>query len=187
MILGLRHDQLGCFVLRIVRAVPVKNYTVDSAADHVVNLILDLLWVAGTVADIHVIRIAEPKHHVGINLGGCSRIEQRVDVNLADVSRSPVAIRKARECVGCTRVVRNLSSERSGGYYIGRNRHTLGRNSQHEGCNRRVVSNHRSSGAEKSRGSCARPHKEEGTPACKFPLCDLGFSGNGVSLRRNHS
>ena len=156
VVFGLCHDQLGSFVHRIVRAVPVENHAVDSAANHVVNLILHLLWVAGTVADIHVVRIAKPKHHVGINLGGRSRIEQRVHVNLADVSRASVAVRKAGECVGCTRVVRNLSSESGGGHYIGRTRHTRGRDSQDDGCNSRVVSNHQSSGAEKSRGSCTR-------------------------------
>ncbi|MGA8441461.1 MAG: hypothetical protein WB714_24790 [Candidatus Sulfotelmatobacter sp.] len=69
MTLRRRHHQLCCLVDGITGAVPVDDRTVDAAADHVADLILHLRRVRLTVSNIHVVRLAEPENHVGINLG----------------------------------------------------------------------------------------------------------------------
>jgi hypothetical protein len=60
VILSLGHDELSCPVHGIVRTVPIYDYAIDAAADHVCNLAFDLRGVRRAVANIHVIRPAEP-------------------------------------------------------------------------------------------------------------------------------
>ncbi len=60
MSFGLSHHQFRGLVDTIVRAIPVDNHSVNSAADHICDLPMDLFCVRGTVADIHVVRTSEP-------------------------------------------------------------------------------------------------------------------------------
>ncbi|MGA7400740.1 MAG: hypothetical protein WBW38_12010 [Candidatus Sulfotelmatobacter sp.] len=69
MALRRHHHQLRCLVDGITGPIPVNDCAVDAAADHVVNLTLHLRRVCLAVADVHVVRLAEPKNHVSINLG----------------------------------------------------------------------------------------------------------------------
>lgn len=60
MLLRLRHHELCCLINAVVGAVPVDNHSIDSTADHVGNLTVNLHRVCRTVTDIHVIRWSEP-------------------------------------------------------------------------------------------------------------------------------
>ena len=60
MSFSLGHHQLRSLVDAIVRAIPVDNHSVNSAADHVCDLPVDLVCIRGTVTDIHVVRTTEP-------------------------------------------------------------------------------------------------------------------------------
>ncbi len=60
MLLSLGHDQLCGLINRIIRAIPVDDHTVDTAADHIRDLIVNLHEIRRTVADIHMIWRPEP-------------------------------------------------------------------------------------------------------------------------------
>ena len=60
MSFGFSHHKFRGLVDAIVRPVPVDNHSVNSAADHVCDLPVDLFCVCGTVTDIHVVRTSEP-------------------------------------------------------------------------------------------------------------------------------
>jgi hypothetical protein len=70
-----RHDQLCGLINGIVGAIPVNDYAVDAAANHVLDLEVDLRRVGRTVSHIHVVRLSEPKQQMRINLRRRSRIE----------------------------------------------------------------------------------------------------------------
>ena len=109
-LLSLRHHQLRGLIHRVVRPVPVDDDAIDAAADHVRNLALDLRRVGGAVADIHVVRLAEPQQQVSVDLRRRAGIKQRVNVDLADIPRAAIAIRLGRETVGRAGVVGGLSA-----------------------------------------------------------------------------
>ena len=55
-----RHHQLRRLINRIALAVPIDDYAIDAAADHVVDLTLHLCRIRLAVAVVHVARLAEP-------------------------------------------------------------------------------------------------------------------------------
>jgi hypothetical protein len=91
--LSFGHDRLRSLINRVVGTVPVNDYAIDSPADHVVDLALDLPGVGGVVANIHMLGASEPQKHMGINLGCGAGIKQRVDIDLTYISRAAIAIR----------------------------------------------------------------------------------------------
>jgi len=70
------HDQLCGLINAGVWAIPVDDDTVDTAADHVCNLTVNLGGVGGTVADIHVVRLSEPQHEMSVDLSIGAGIQQ---------------------------------------------------------------------------------------------------------------
>jgi hypothetical protein len=54
MALRLRHHHLRRLVHRIPRPIPINDYSIDAAADHIINLALHLRRVRRAVANIHV-------------------------------------------------------------------------------------------------------------------------------------
>ncbi len=60
MALSLCHDEFCGVIDAIVRAIPIKNDALDSTADHVGDLVVDLYGIGGTVAHVHVVRASEP-------------------------------------------------------------------------------------------------------------------------------
>lgn len=150
MSFGLRHDLERGLIDGITRTVPIENHAIDSAADHVIDLILDLRRTGRVVADIHMARLPEPENHVGIDFGCRTRIEQRVHIDLADVSGSQVAIRQSAEAVGRTGVVGSLGGERGGWNYIRRTGCECIGNSQEQNCYCEICLTHWSSGADKT-------------------------------------
>lgn len=88
----LRHDLQGCPIHEIAWSIPVEDDPIDPAADHVIYLICDLGRIGGVVADIHMVRFPEPEHHMGVNFGRITGIEQSVDVSLADVPGAEVTV-----------------------------------------------------------------------------------------------
>ena len=188
------HHQLGCLVDRIVRPIPIDDHAINTAAHHVINLTLDLRRVRFTVTNIHVARLAEPENHVGVNLGCRARIEQGMDVNLADISRSSIIVRLCRKTVGCARIVGSLSGESCGGRYIRRTGGAKGGHSHDGDCHCKMCKTHGSSGAELEPRILLRiwDQSEEGTPAYSFPRdwgllsfwSPAGLSGICVQLRR---
>ena len=80
------HNQLRGLVNASVRTIPINDDTVDTAADHVCNLTVNLGGVGGTVADIHVVRLSEPQHEMSVDLSVGAGIQQRVHVDLAHIT-----------------------------------------------------------------------------------------------------
>lgn len=115
MLLRLRHHQAGRLVDAVARPVPVDDHAVDPAADHVGDLVMDLVGIDRTVADVDVARLAPPHHHVRIHPRRVARIQQRMHIHLADVSRAPVAVNLRSEAVGRTCIVSGQRSDGSGG------------------------------------------------------------------------
>ena len=108
MALSFRHNEFRGRVFVVIRTVPVDDHAVDSAADHVRDLIVNLAGVGGTVPDVHVVRSSEPHHQVGINFGGRARIKQRVYVDFADTCGASVAIGLRDKTGRRTRIIRRL-------------------------------------------------------------------------------
>jgi len=100
-----RHDQLCCLIRRAVFAIPVDDDAVNSATDHIFDLMVYLRSIGRVVANIHVVRAPEPNQEVSVDLGGRARIKQRMDVNFADISRAKISIRLGRKIVGCAGVI----------------------------------------------------------------------------------
>ncbi len=120
MLLGLLHDQLCGLIHGITWPVPIDDHAVDTAAHHVVNLASDLIRVGRAVADVHMVRLPEPHHQMGVDLGARAGIKQRMDVDLADVSRAAVSIRLCLKRIRCARIIGGLSREGGRGNYIRR-------------------------------------------------------------------
>lgn len=115
-----RHHQPRSLINRIIRPVPINDDAINAAADHIRNLAVNLRRIVRVVANAHVVRPPEPQHHVSVDFRRSSRIQQRVHVDLAYVSRAAVAVRLARESVSRTCVIRSLSGESCGGDNIRR-------------------------------------------------------------------
>ena len=143
MIFGLRHYQLRALVDRIVGAVPINDHAINAAADHVINLALDLCGIGRAVANIHVVRPSEPQQQMGINFRRRTRIQQRVNVDLAHIARAPVAIRLAREIVRCTGVIGSLSGQRCVRHHVRGAGRTKGRHREDHYCNCTTFTTHR--------------------------------------------
>jgi len=148
--LGFGHDGLRCLINRVVGTVPVDDYAIDPAADHIVDLVLDLPGVGGVVTDIHVLRASEPEEHVGVNLRRSAGIKQRVNIDFTYISSAAIAIRLIGETVGRAGIVGGLSGQRRGGHHVGRTGQTYGRHRQNHCCycRKQTYTTHRSSGAE---------------------------------------
>src|ERR1700722_4684810 len=69
MSLGLRHKQFRSLIDGVVGTVPGNDHTVDSAADHVLHLALNLCRIRGTVPDIDMARMSPPHPEGSVNLG----------------------------------------------------------------------------------------------------------------------
>ncbi len=89
---GFGHDHLCCLVLEGIRTVPIDDHAINAAADHVGNLTVDLCRISGTVAHVHVVRLAKPQHQMRVDFGLQSGTQQGVDIQFTDVSNPAVAI-----------------------------------------------------------------------------------------------
>lgn len=118
MVFRLGHDELCRLVDSVVGTVPIDDYAIDAAADHVINLALYLGRIGGTIADIHVVGLSEPEEQVSVNLGRGSPVKQRMNIHLADVSGASVAIGLTGESIGGACVIRGLCRERRGRHDI---------------------------------------------------------------------
>jgi len=103
------HDQLSCMVYGITGAVPIDDRAVDAPTYHVINLTLYLLLVRLAVTDVHVVGLAEPKHHMSVNFCRSSGIKKSMNINFADVSCSPIVVGLSFESVSGAGVVGSLS------------------------------------------------------------------------------
>ena len=101
----LGHHQFRGLINAVVRAVPVDNHSVNSAADHVRDLAMDLLSIGGAVTYVHVVRSSEPQQQMGVDLGRRAGIEQAVNVDFAYVAGSGIPIALSGKAVGRTCVV----------------------------------------------------------------------------------
>ena len=86
------HHQFRGLVNAVVRTVPVDNHSVDTAADHIGDLPMDLFRVGGAVSDIHVVRSAKPQQQMGVNFRSGSGIEQIVNVDFTDIADASVPV-----------------------------------------------------------------------------------------------
>ena len=70
--------------------------------DYVVQPVVDVSQMC--IRDsVHMVRLSEPYHQMGVDLGVVSRVKQSVNVNFADISGAQVPIR-----LGCKTVSRCL-------------------------------------------------------------------------------
>ena len=154
------HDELCGLVDIVVRTIPINDDAIDSAADHVRDLIVNLPRVGRAVADVHVVRTSEPHEQVSIDLCVRARIEQRVHIHFAYVAGSRIAIGLTNEIVGGAGIVRRLCRECRGGHDIVTGRTYTGHRQQ-QSCSAECLSKHLPSGAEAlqpgSRGRHAPP------------------------------
>ncbi len=60
MILRFSHHQLRSLIDGIPRSIPVDDYAINPAADHVLDLPVNLRRIGRTVAHIHVVRLPKP-------------------------------------------------------------------------------------------------------------------------------
>jgi len=180
-----RHHQLCGLINRIARPIPIDDHSINPAADHVVDLALDLGRVRGTVSHVHMVRFAEPKHQVRVNLGGRAGIKQRIHINLADIARAQVAVRLRGKAVGGAGVVRGLSGKRRAWHYIrGTGQAKAGKAKRQHG--KQNCAMHRSSIAQIEPRILLRiwePERRKARPACRFPHRWVNFLGTGVNLR----
>jgi len=72
MLFSFSHDEFGSAINAVVRAVPIDDDAIDAAADHVIDLTVDLGGVIRVVAHVHVIGAAKPQHQVGVDFRVCS-------------------------------------------------------------------------------------------------------------------
>ena len=114
MLLRLVHHQLrGLIHGVVVRPIPIDDHAIDPAADHVFDLPLDLRRIVRVVSDVHMVGRPEPQQQLCQHLGVRTRVEQRVNVNLAYVIRPQVSISLVGEIVRGAAVVGSLSAESS--------------------------------------------------------------------------
>lgn len=92
MLFSLCHHQLGGLIDGIAGPVPVDDDAVNSAADHVLDLIVNLRGIVGVVADVHVVGFSKPQKQVCVDLGRGAGIEQRVNINLADIGCAQISV-----------------------------------------------------------------------------------------------
>lgn len=88
----LRHDELRRLIDAVVRAIPVDDHPINSTADHVGDLAMDLFCIRRTVADIHMVRTTEPQQQMGINLGRRPGIQQAVNIDFTNVGSGAVPV-----------------------------------------------------------------------------------------------
>ena len=153
MSFGLGHYEFCGLIDAVVRTVPIDDDAIDSAANHVRDLIVNLRRVRGAVADVHVVRFPEPQEQVSVDLGGCAGIKQRVDIYFADVAGSGVAIGLSDKTNGGAGIVRRLCGQRGRGNNGGPGRAYSG-HGQQENCGKERLPIHLSSGAEEPRPCC---------------------------------
>lgn len=147
MLLSFGHHQLRGLILIVIGTVPINDYPINAAADHVDDLAVDLRRVGRTVAHIHVVRSAEPHHEVSVNLRIRPRIEQCVHIHFADISRGGVAIALIGKSTDGARVICRLSCQ-SGCRYDGISRRANPCQRQEQKKSTQVFSTHLPSGAE---------------------------------------
>ena len=103
-------------VMRILRAIPVDDETINAAADGIGHLGVDhgrISFIAK--ADADVTGTAPPRHVVGKYFRGSTGIKQRVNVNFTDVSRHDIAVGGALEAAGEIGVISGFLGKRGGG------------------------------------------------------------------------
>lgn len=164
MSFGFCHYQFRGLVDAIVRTIPIDDDAVDSAADHIGDLFVNLTGVRGTVTDIHVIRSSEPQQKVGINFRGRARIKQRMHVYFADVASPGITVSLIDKAICRTGIVRRLRGQRGSGNDIICGRGHTSRGQEYTYCTQ-LLEPHFSSGAEGPRsclGTSAMP--EGGSP-----------------------
>jgi len=105
VLLGLGHERERSLILPVVGTIPIDDYAIDAAADHIADLVFNLHCVGRTVADVHVVRLSEPDHQVSVDLGRGPGIEQIMEVDLAYITGAAVAVRLAHKAVGSARIV----------------------------------------------------------------------------------
>src|SRR5437016_6224085 len=94
---------------RIILAVPVFDESRDTTTERVAHLSAHLSWIARRISHVHVARLTEPSHEMGVDPGGCARIKQRSRVYFADVRQSGIAVRLRSKGYRGTRIACSLS------------------------------------------------------------------------------
>jgi len=137
MVFGFGLDQLCGLIDRIIWSVPVNDEAINASADHVFDLPFHLRRIGRTVAYIHVMPGAEPGLHMHVYLGRSSGIQQRMDINLANISCTPISVCLTDKGIRGAGVVRSLRSQGGGWNYVSAGR-TYGGHSEQQRYNQNL-------------------------------------------------
>lgn len=130
MVFGFGLDQLRGLIDRIIRPVPVDDQAINASADHVFDLPFHLRRIGRTVTDIHVMPGAEPGLHMHVYLGRGSGIQERMDINLADISCTAISVCLTEKGIRGAGVIRSLSNQGRGWNYVSASRTYRGHSEQ---------------------------------------------------------
>jgi hypothetical protein len=114
---GLFHYLKGSEITGRSLPIPVNDDAINAAADHVLNLPRDLLGTGGVVSDIHMTGSTKPAHEVRINLCMISGIQQRVNIQFAEVAGGDVAVHLSFKSINRAGVVGRLLGQSGGRRY----------------------------------------------------------------------
>lgn len=111
MFFRLGHHQLRALVDGIARTVPVDDHAIDAPVDHVRNLVMDLIGIGGTVANIDMLRLSPPQQQVSIDLRSGAPVKQRMHIDFADIACAQVSIGKRGKTIRGAGVVVGLRAQ----------------------------------------------------------------------------
>src|SRR5207253_2307532 len=110
--LSLLTKQLRCGVYRRrIWSIPVKDRPIQSAADHIVDLLLHLACVVRAVAHVYVVAAAKPSLQMRVELGTGTGIQQLASRQFAHIACDGVSIRLRGESAAGAGVVAGLGGE----------------------------------------------------------------------------
>lgn len=77
MLFDFRHYRQSSLIAeRVPKSVPVDNHALNTAADHVRNLTVNLRRILRVVTNAHMAWITKPGHQMRVHLGARSRIQE---------------------------------------------------------------------------------------------------------------
>ena len=103
---------------RVPKSIPVDDHALNTAADHVGNLTVNLRRILGVVTDTHMAWIAKPGHQMRVHLGTRSGIQERMDVHLAGIASSHVSVALRNKSIGRAGIVGSLGLKSRSRNYI---------------------------------------------------------------------
>ena len=112
------HRQRSLIGEGVPKSVPVDDHALNTAADHVRNLTVNLCRILGVVTDTHMAWIAKPGHQMRVHLGARSGIQERMDIHLAGIASSDISVALRHKTIGRAGIVGSLGLKSGSRNYI---------------------------------------------------------------------